>query len=151
MRKARIDDIPLLLDLMEEFYAEAGYKLNRLHAEQAFANLLADDRLGHVWIIDEDGGDAGYLVLTLKYAMEYGGMIGCLDDLFVKPAFRNRGLSSEALRQVRTFCKQSGTRALTVEVGRDNGPAQTVYRRTGFEEMDRQLLTLPLDDPSHVT
>ena len=151
MRRASSDDIPLLVDLMAEFYAEAGYDLSRTRAAEAFAAILADDRLGYVWIIQAAHQDVGHIVLTLKYAMEYGGPVACLDDLYVKPDQRNKGLSTAALIEIRRFCERAGIRALTVEVGHNNGPAQSVYRRAGFAEAaDRQLLALALAPPTHV-
>src|SRR4051812_44125629 len=129
MRKAVSNDIPALLALMSEFYAESGYELDQAHAERAFAAILSDQRLGYVWLIDDENKNVGYIVLTLRFGMEYGGLIGCLDDLFVVPQSRNKGLSTAALIQVRDFCKISGIRAVTVEVGFRNGPAQAVYRR----------------------
>ena len=150
-RPAQQTDIPCLLGLMAEFYAESGYTLNRAIATHAFAGLLADERLGHVRLIEAEGKAVGYLVLTLKFGMEYGGLMACLDDLYVVPARRNQGLSTTALGQVLDFCRDSGIRALTVEVDPSNGPAQTVYRRVGFNETtNRQLLALALTEPSHV-
>jgi GNAT superfamily N-acetyltransferase len=150
MRRAGPNDIPLLVGLMTEFYAEAGYNLNNSRAAEAFAAILTDERLGYVWIIQAERRDVGHLVLTLRYAMEYGGIIACLDDLYVKSGWRNKGLSSGALAEVRSFCERVGIRALTVEVGHDNGPAQTVYRRAGFAEAaNRQLLALALAAPTH--
>ncbi len=54
MRKATPDDVEQLVELMAEFYAEGAYLLNRRRATEAFQTLLADDRLGHVWIIQAD-------------------------------------------------------------------------------------------------
>jgi GNAT superfamily N-acetyltransferase len=151
MRRAHRDDIPTLLSLMSEFYAESGYKLDHALAERAFAAILSDERLGFVWLIDEETKIVGYVVLTLRFGMEYGGLIACLDDLFVVPKNRNKGLSTAALIEVRDFCKISGIRAITVEVGSSNGPAQVVYRRVGLiEPPDRQLLALALAQPTHV-
>ncbi len=83
--------------------------------------------------------------------MEYGGLIACLDDLFVVPQSRNRGLSTAALIQVRDFCKSIGVRAITVEVGHNNGHAQTVYHHLGLAEVSgRQLLALALASPAHI-
>lgn len=150
MKRASKDDVPLLLSLMEEFYTESGYELDRAVATAAFESLLADDSFGYVWIIQDRDQDVGHLVLTLKFTMEHAGIIACIDDLYVRPAHRNRGLSTGALLQVRSFCESSGIRALTVEVAPDNGPAQTVYRRLGLTEAPgRQLLALPLAPPSH--
>jgi GNAT superfamily N-acetyltransferase len=151
MRKALFNDIPALLALMSEFYAESGYELDYAQAERAFAAILSDERLGYVWLIDDEEKNVGYLVLTLRFGMEYGGLIGCLDDLFVVPQSRNKGLSTAALIQVRDFCKTNGVRAITVEVGFSNGPAQTVYRRLGLADApDRQLLALVLAQPTLV-
>ena len=151
MRRATTADIPLLVDLMSEFYAEAGYSLNPAHAGAAFAALVADERLGCVWIIQAEHQDVGHLVLTLRYAMEYGGLIACLDDLFVKRDWRNRGLGTKALFEARSFCENVGIRALTVEVGPDNAAAQAIYRRVGFADaVGRQLLALPLAPAMHL-
>ena len=151
LRQACSDDTATLVNLMTEFYAESSYKLDRLSAEKAFAAILADERFGYVWMIDEQGKDVGYIVLTLKFGMEYGGLMACLDDLFVVPSSRNRGLSTIALLQVRDFCKNIGVCAITVEVSHSNGSAQTVYRRLGLTEVpDRQLLALALTTPVHV-
>lgn len=150
MRRARQDDIPALVALMELFYAESGYTLDAPLAGQAFAALLAEERLGYAWLLDDEGRDAGYVVLTLRFGMEYGGLIACIDDLYVLPQHRNRGLSTAALFEIRDFCRSKGVRAITVEVSPDNGPAQAVYRRIGMkEEPGRQLLALPLERPTH--
>jgi GNAT superfamily N-acetyltransferase len=152
VRQALLNDLATLVNLMAEFYAESDYKLDHLIAEKAFTTLLADERFGYVWIIDENGKDVGYIVLTLRYGMEYGGLMACLDDLFVVPQSRNRGLSTSALFQVRDFCKNIGVRAITVEVGHNNGPAQTVYHHLGLTEVSgRQQLALALAKPAHVT
>ena len=151
MRRANRNDVPLLVGLMAEFYAEAGYDLDHERAASAFAAMLADERLGYVWIIQEEHRDVGHIVVALRYAMEYGGFVACLDDLYVRPGWRNKGLSRAALVELRGFCESAGIRAMTVEVSPDNAPAQAVYRRVGFAEAaDRQVLALQLAAPSHI-
>ncbi len=151
MRQAHHDDIPELLALMCEFYAESGYDLDQTVAGAAFAEILSDERLGYVWLIDEETRNVGYLVLTFRFGMEFGGVMACIDDLFVVPQSRNKGLGTAALVQVREFCKSMGIRAITVEVGFSNGPAQAVYRRLGLADTpDRQLLSLALTRPVHL-
>jgi GNAT superfamily N-acetyltransferase len=151
MRRALPGDIAALIALMAEFYAESDYGFNHPLAEKAFAALLSDERLGYVWLIDEGAKVVGYVVLTLRFGMEYGGLMACLDDLFVVPQSRNKGRATAALIQVRDFCKNIGIRAITVEVSHSNGSAQTVYRRLGLAEArDRRLLALALASPAHV-
>ena len=146
MRPAALADIPLLVALMTEFYSESATPLDATRAAEAFDALLADDRLGKVWLIQAGDDDVGYAVVTFSYSMEFGGRNGFLDDLFIQRAFRGAGLGTEALAEVRAFCLERGVRALHLETGRDNGAAQALYRRAGFKITDRQLLTLVLSD-----
>lgn len=150
MRNAAPGDVAPLVELMAEFYAEAGYELNRRHAAEAFAELLANEQFGRIWLMEEDSEPAGYLVLTLGYSMEYGGLSGWVEDLFVRAPFRNRGLAKAAMQAMREYCVARAVRVVSVEVGGSNDAAQQVYRRAGFLENDRQLLTLELATPAHV-
>ena len=150
MRSAGADDIPALLDMMTDFYAESGYTLDRAHAEQAFTALLGDPRLGRVFMVQRDAADVGYVVVAFVFGMEYGGLMAVVDDLFVRAEHRDIGLGTSALAEVRRICARLGVRAISVEVGNDNPRARKVYDKTGFEKADRQLMTLRLADSSHV-
>jgi GNAT superfamily N-acetyltransferase len=151
MRRADPTNIPTLIALMVEFYAESGFELDRRAAESAFGALLADERLGSVWLIESEGEVAGHLVLTSRFGMEFAGLVACVDDLYVRPAFRGRKLATAALLEARETCARLGVRAMTVEVGRDNPAAEAAYRRAGFAVVaDRQLLALALAPPAHV-
>jgi hypothetical protein len=76
-----------------------------------------------------------------------GGLIACVDDFFVK---RTGGIGTSALIEARTLCEKAGIRALTVEVGPDNTPARTIYRRVGFAETVRRQLLALLLPPMHL-
>jgi ribosomal protein S18 acetylase RimI-like enzyme len=150
VRLAVREDIPRLVALMAEFYAEAGYPLPVDPATRTFAALLDDPRLGRVWLMEAGGEPAGYVVLTVSFSMEYGGLRGFIDDLFVRPGFRGRGLAAAALAELRRTAEEMGVRALLVEVGPDNDTAQRVYRRIGLEDTGHMLLSLPLAAPVHL-
>ena len=150
LRAARVDDVPLLVELMREFYAESQYALDAERAETVFAQLLSDDRLGRVWIVEADRSAVGYVVLTFVFSMEYGGLNAVVDDLFIRPGYRHQGLGRAALAQVIESCRSQGVRALHLETEPANGAAMRLYRRAGFRENGRQLMTLRLDTPLHV-
>jgi GNAT superfamily N-acetyltransferase len=150
LRLAGSDDVDQLVELMAEFYREAGTQFYPGRATEAFSTLVRDGRLGSVWLIQVGDQEVGYIVLTLGYSMEYGGRDGFIDDLFVRAEYRNDGLGSAALSEVRSFAERIGVRALHLEVGRENAAAHAVYRRVGFMDTERQLLTLRIADPSHL-
>jgi GNAT superfamily N-acetyltransferase len=150
MRPAQTDDLQTLLDLMADFYGESGYVLDRSRAAEAFTALLADPRLGRVWLIEHGSDAVGHVVVTFVFAMEYGGVTAVVDDFYVRAAARGLGLGTAALAEVRRACAELGLRAIRVEVGHDNAVAQAVYCRVGFQTVDHLLMTLPLADPTHV-
>jgi ribosomal protein S18 acetylase RimI-like enzyme len=141
--------VPALVDLMTAFYAEAGFPLPAEPAAQAFGTLLADRSLGGVWIAEVDGAAVGHVVLTRCFSMEYGGLRGFIDDLYVRPADRGRGIAAALLAAAREAATADGVRALHVEVGPDNALARRLYARAGYEESGHLFLRLPLADPVH--
>src|SRR5437667_11389881 len=102
MRKASLVDVEQLVTMMAEFYSESPYTLNLRRAREAFTPLLADERLGHVWFIQVNSKDVGYVVVTLCYSMTYGGPSAIVDDFFIQPAFRGTGLGKAAIAEVRS-------------------------------------------------
>jgi len=149
MRKASLVDVEQLVTMMAAFYSESPYTLNLRRATEAFTLLLADERLGHVWFIQVNSKDVGYVVVTLCYSMTFGGLCAVVDDFFIQPEFRGTGLGKAAMAEVRNLCASRGVRAIHVETGRDNAPALAVYRRAGFVETNLVHLTLALADPTH--
>jgi diamine N-acetyltransferase len=150
LRDARTEDCEQLVELMAEFYAESDYPLNRQRAATAFRQLLERPALGRAWFVTESGSAVGYIVLTIGFSMEYGGLSAFIDDFYIRPTHRGRGLGHRTLKAVKHWAVEQGIRALHLEVGRDNGAGQAVYRKAGFTDNDRQLLTVQLADPTHV-
>lgn len=149
VRLARLSDTPMLATMMVEFYAEAAFVLDRERAQAAFERLVRAPALGCIWVLEHNGMVAGFIVLTLTYAMEYGGMRGFVDDFFVRAQFRRRGVGQTALDAVKAHCVATGIRALFVQTGGANSTAQLVYRRAGFVETGQALLVMPLAAPVH--
>ena len=141
VRIAERDDVPALVGLMIEFYREAGFQLSPTAASAAFVALLDDSRLGRVWMAVRDAVPAGYLVVTLGFSMEFGGIRGIVDDFFVRPSARGQGLGAMMLTTAQQACQQLGVRALLVETGQADHPARRLYGRAGFQESGRVLLT----------
>ena len=143
-RPAAKKDLETLVEMMAEFYAESATPFDAAEAGRAFAALLDDDRFGRVFVLEREGESAGYAVMTVGFSMEYGGRDGFLDDLFVREGHRGAGLGRTALEAVMMEARDRGVLALHLEVARDNTAAKELYRKFGFRETDRQLLTVRL-------
>jgi GNAT superfamily N-acetyltransferase len=147
-RQAERADIPRLVELMREFYAESSYPLDDAWATAAFEHLLGEPALGAVWLVEDGETPIGHVVLTVHFSMEFGGLCGTIDDLFVKPAHRRRGAGSAAIEAVIAECWRRGCRALSVEVGTHNRAAKSLYENVGLVSVNDGRETLRLVIPS---
>jgi GNAT superfamily N-acetyltransferase len=141
LRPATAADVPRLRELMAEYYAEVGYPFDPAAARDCFAAMVRDPALGRVWMIEAEGEPAGYAVLAFGYSLEYRGLDAFVDDLYVVPARRGRGLGRAALEAVEAAARELGVRALHLEVERENASAGALYRDRGFRDNDRRLMT----------
>lgn len=141
LRTAQQGDLDALLGLQRTYYLEDGYAFVESEAREAWATLLSDSELGCVWMIENDSGAVGYLVVTLGYSLEYRGRDAFVDELFVLSRQRRRGLGTTALAVAEETCRELGVRALHLEVERDKLAEQATYRRWGFADHRRYLMT----------
>jgi GNAT superfamily N-acetyltransferase len=149
VRPAGPADVAALASLMQGFYAEADFPLPAGAAARAFASLLAAPHLGAVWLAGREGEAVGHVVLTVAFSMEYGGPRGFIDDLYVRPSDRGRGIGAALLAAAREGALARGLRALCVETGLAGHPARGLYARAGYAESGHALLVQPLAAPVH--
>jgi len=117
---------------MRDFYAESSFPLDREWAAKAFSDLIADPSRGAVWLMSIDDDVVGHVVLSVRFAMEFGGLMAYIDDLYVRPAFRRRGAARAGVEALVAESVRRGCRSLHVEVDPDNVAANAVYRRFGL-------------------
>lgn len=139
--EAQPEDVERLLDFMRGLYAHDGLPLNQAEARRALRELLLHPEYGRVWLLCLDDEAVGYLALTLGYSLEYHGRDAFVDELYIEEPFRGRGLGRRAIEFAADECRRLGVGALHLEVERSNATAQAVYRRSGFVDHDRYLLT----------
>ena len=58
--------------------------------------------------------------------------IWILNDLFVEPSARRKGVGAELLRAAREFGKQTGASYLSLETQTTNTTAQSLYEKEGW-------------------
>jgi len=62
--------------------------------------------------------------------------IWLLEDLYVEPAFRNRGLAASLLSHAEAFARATGAERITLSTARDNHAAQRIYEKLGYLRED---------------
>jgi GNAT superfamily N-acetyltransferase len=145
LRPATLDDLRGLLALQRDYYAEDGYPFVEEVARACWRGFLAEPALGGAWVAEVGPGLVGYAVLTLGYSLEYRGRDAFVDELYVAPAFRGRSIAGRALSLLEAQCRERGVKALHLEVERGKEVARRLYRRWGFADKERVLMTKRLE------
>lgn len=144
IRSAAVADLDLLVRMHEEFSLEDRQAFDAAAARAALDALLREPRFGRAWVIENDDRAAGYLAVCFGYSIEFRGRDAFVDELYVRPPQRGRGLGREALNVAEVACRDAGIVALHLEVRRGNQAARQLYRSAGFSERESYLMTKKL-------
>jgi ribosomal protein S18 acetylase RimI-like enzyme len=126
---------------MREFYAQQQMRFDEPAASRAVASALNDPSLAQVYLIFRGQELAGYFALTFCFSLEFHGRFGLLDELYLREPYRRQKLGNAVVAFAEEQCKKANLKALRLEVGRENQPAQSLYRTAGFKEDERNLMT----------
>ncbi|MGR3759107.1 GNAT family N-acetyltransferase [Roseobacteraceae bacterium NS-SX3] len=137
---AKPEHLDKLLPLVAAFHAEQGIASSEEQRLNAVAPLLEGIPYGAVYLIGPTRAPIGYIVVTFSWAVEFGGMDGFVDELYIRPAVRGRGIATEVLTELPKTLAGAGIAALHLEVDRENETAQRLYARCRFESRERYML-----------
>lgn len=140
-QQVKITDVPTLIEMMKEFYEYDHIVFHKDAALSALSKLVENSNYGYAWLIIENQSIIGYVVLTIGYSLEFQGRDAFLDELFIKAEHRGKGIGQQAIKFIEQQCKDIGIKAFHLEVERQNKTAHGLYKKMGFKEHDRYLMT----------
>ena len=125
-----VDRVAPLFDLYREFYKERAdpegshaFLTERLTKNESVVYLAVDRELGVV----------GFIQLYPSFSSTSMKRLWILNDLFVLPAARKRGVGGALLRRAEEFAKETNAKGLELETWVNNLPAQRLYEKCGWK------------------
>ena len=102
--------------------------------ERTLGYFGRDPQRGCCIVLDEGGSIQGYALLVPYWSNELGGLVCCIDEMYVEPRARGRGCGSGLLTSLALGALGCGesTVALQLEVSPSNPRARALYERHGF-------------------
>lgn len=138
---ARESDIAELVPLMEaycEFYRWPSPGEEELEA-MARAEIQAPDSAGMIFVArpqdesDEPEKIVGFVHVTWKMSLLHATRVAVMEDLYVDPDFRRRGIAGSLIDAVAARARDLGAPCLQWVTEPSNTTAQEVYSRTGAQ------------------
>jgi len=139
-KSVSLDDIDRLVQMMQDFYAIDGYRMDVEHSKALFLAFISNESLGKAWLIESENQMVGYLILTFIFSFEYGGRIGFVDELYLSERARGKGIGKQSIAFAQSEAAKLSLKLLYLEVEPHNATAQKLYLAAGFSEHKRQLM-----------
>lgn len=131
-------DRPHLLRLLRAQLAEHDIRISPARLGAAVDAALRDSRLGMFLLARARKRAIGVAYLSFQWTLEHGGKCAWLEELYVAPPFRERGMGSLLLAKVSECAREHGCAAVDLEVESDHRRAERLYRRHGFRPHRRR-------------
>lgn len=137
-------DRSLMEELVRAYYDFDGLTYRPELHDPAIDQLVQGPDNIFARIIQQDGADVGYYVLTFGFSVYYGGKDGFIDELFLKEEARG-GNGTSLLNTIIEKARELGLASAHLEVTDQNLRAQALYKKLGFTPTGHNFMTKILD------
>jgi GNAT superfamily N-acetyltransferase len=132
------DVVPLLATQLDEH----GMGLDMGVLERVLRGMVSRRERGAIFVARIDGRAIGVAVLSHVWTIEHGGLATWLDELYVVPEHRGRGVGGALLEHAIAYAKAEGCLAVELEVDVEHARAEHLYERNGFLRLPRRRFSL---------
>lgn len=133
IRPARTEEIEEMLPLIRAYCEFYETEPDDEGLRRMFATLINEPDQGAVFVARDDGRAVGFATLDWKWSSLKAARIGYLEDLFVDPEARGRGIADALIEVCADRCRELRMPAMEWLTAPDNHRAQHVYNRTGAD------------------
>ncbi|NAY90680.1 GNAT family N-acetyltransferase [Muricauda sp. JGD-17] len=132
IKKASLSDLRKIVPLFDAY--RMFYK-QQSNIEDALAFLKArfENQDNVVFLALEGNEPIGFMQLYKTFSSVSLQSFYILNDLYVNPEYRKRGVGEALLNSAKTFCSEQNAKGLALETAKDN-PAQHLYERMGWRK-----------------
>jgi ribosomal protein S18 acetylase RimI-like enzyme len=136
IRPATEQDKGVLHELWEEFHSESPPPDWWDESwDDGWAEMRGFMQDGFALLAEENGAALGYALARVRRPR-----VVYLNDIYVRPHARRRGVAKELINEVVAASRERGVEVMMLNVDSDNSTARAVYRRLGFLERSLGLI-----------
>jgi GNAT superfamily N-acetyltransferase len=147
VRLLKIEEIDAAVDLLGSQLREHGVKTDLGKVRSVIERIVNDDRLGFVLVaLQKNQRPVGVALGCAFLGIEHGGISGWIEELYVLPEFRERGIGSFLIAEFIRVASALGWRAIDLEIDSGHRRALSLYERHRFAQLDRSRLSRRLGE-----
>ncbi len=142
LRPVESRDHDLYVTLCRAFYHSPAVlaPVPDAHFETTFRELMAHTPFADAWMFSLEGQDVGYALVSYTYSQEAGGHVTWIEELYLRPEARGKGLAHEFFAMLESG-RPASTLRFRLETEPENVRASRLYESLGFEALPyRQMI-----------
>ena len=131
--RAAIGDVPLLASFFDAYRVFYGQSSDLKLAEKFLFDRLSTGESVILFCSQSSGSSpAGFTQLYPSFASVSAGRIWILNDLFVAPDFRRRGVGRVLIQAAHDHARETGALEVVLSTAHTNHAAQALYESIGY-------------------
>jgi ribosomal protein S18 acetylase RimI-like enzyme len=127
-RLEHLEEVAKLFDQYRVFYQSSS----DLEAAREFLQDRFHKQDSIILVVQNDGRIVGFTQLYPSFSSVSMKPIWILNDLFVEPAWRNKGMAKRLLRAAEDFARTTEAVRITLATQISNTAAQALYKSLGY-------------------
>jgi GNAT superfamily N-acetyltransferase len=137
VEQATINDYSECATLLLKQLAEHGSEAVEENLVTVLKDVVSDPTHGFVLFAHENRKMIGVAYVAIILSAEHCGKVGWLEELYVMPEYRSKGIGAALLTKVIERARKLGIVAIDLEVDAAHRRAESLYQRFGFRPLDR--------------
>lgn len=135
------EDKNIFLILAKAFYSSpaVAHTVPTKHHIATFEELMRSNTYAECYMIESGGKAVGYALLAKTFSQEAGGLVVWIEELFLLPEYRNKGLGTEFFKFLKETIEPHVAR-IRLEVEPENIDAIRLYKQMGFDILPYQQM-----------
>jgi len=120
-----------------EHLGELGIDASAKGLARVLEEVVGDSARGFILVARENGRVVGVAYVATILSMEHCGLVAWLEELYVTPDYRHRGIGTALITEVLKQAREAGIVAIDLEVDSRQSRAIAFYQQIGFRSLDR--------------
>jgi AhpD family alkylhydroperoxidase len=134
---AQVGDCSDCASLLVEQLREHGVEESAERLVRVMESVVGDPARGFLMHARDCGKAVGIAYAAVILSAEHCGPVAWLEELYVAPGHRARGIGTALLRAVVDHCRRGGIVAVDLEIDARHNRVESLYQRFGFQRLDR--------------
>ncbi len=138
IKKVQSKDFVKLIELIKKLLIELGdeaSEIEKIKDTKIIAELKKNGNKHHAYFAIDENEIVGMITIGVIYAVYSGGEIGVINEMYVNPDYRSKGIGKMLVDKAKELAKEKGWLRLDVTAPTEHRWVRTLkfYEKQGFK------------------